>query len=358
MQSELVQRIRKFKDGPLAGDQNPLELWSKTLAHLEPVPADLWLELVGDEKTARNSWLLAYDFLRRLHRSWDRESAKRDRRQGSAVHPQLWRVDQWKELGPSWIQAAAATKPMKAHKRGVVCRVPAFEVEGADAAAIGGDGEHGLPEHLILKHFPPHKKVDPRNAIGMSKAIASLHACEALNRRGLRAAVGYAAWSAPKQGSWLLLEDLHGFESLQNVILELHGDDRAALLAGLARYARRMHLLGVAFRDFKPSNIMVRFQAADDFEIAVIDHDRNWFLRHEIAPSRARRDLAALHAGLPNEVRASERMKALRIYGGRWRKHRCDWGYRGPLWEQQMPKLFEEAVRRNREWKPIGLLGG
>jgi len=154
-----------------------------------------------------------------------------------------------------------------------------------------------------------------------------------------------------------LLEDLAGFDALQHVIAETSGDARAALLDRLARYARRMHLLGVAYRDFKPSNILVRYRNADEIEIAVIDHDRNWFLGHEIPPSRARRDLAALHAGLPNQVRASERMRALRVYGGRWRENRCDWGYRGPLWEQQIPKLVAEAVRRDRLWKPIGLLG-
>ncbi len=323
----------------LLADQLPL--WAQLFAALEPVPSEVWRLATGDEALARDAWLAGYRICRRLHGQWDRESAWADRLRGGALHPRLWRVPEWAAHDEDWIAAAAATEPLKAHKRGVVSRVE---------ATCG-------PETLILKHFPPHKKVDPRNSMGMSKAIGSLHACEALNRRGLRAAVGYAAWSKPKQGSWMLLEDLAGFEALQHVIVELHGDARAALLAKLARYARRMHLLGVAYRDFKPSNILVDYRTADDIEIAVIDHDRNWFRRTEIVPSRARRDLAALHAGLPNEVRATERLRALRIYGGAWREHRCDWGHRGPLWEQQIPKLFAEAIRRNRLWKPIGLLG-
>jgi hypothetical protein len=359
LRDEVAAAVAELSENSSESGHSVARLWAELLAHLEPVPEQMWLETVGfgmaavlsgkgaggmkkeipgAEKMARDSWLLGYRMLRKLHRQWDRESARADRRQGGGVHPQLWRVPELRPHTNDMIETAGGQQPLKAHKRGVVSRIP----------------DRGL----ILKHFPPHKKVDPRNAMGLSKAIGSLHACESLNRRGLRAAVGYAAWSQPKMGSWLLLEDLHGFDALQQVIAETSGDARAALLARLAQYARRMHLLGVAYRDFKPSNILVRYRNADDIEIAVIDHDRNWFLGHEIPPSRARRDLAALHAGLPNQVRASERMRALRLYGGRWREHRSDWGYRGPLWEQQIPKLVAEAVRRDRLWKPVALLGG
>lgn len=338
LQAEVTRLVQQqLNDGESPG-LSPLRLWAELFAHLEPVPAQQWIDLVADESLARDSWLMGYRILRKWHKRADRESARQDRRQGGAWHPQLWRLPEWRQQAEQFLSAAAEVKPLKAHKRGVVSRIQ-------------------TPQALVVKHFPPHKKVDPRNALGMSKAIGSLHACEALNRRGLRAAVGYAAWSKAGSGSWMLLEDLARFEALQHVVTELHGDARAALLHQLARYARRMHLLGVAYRDFKPSNILVNYQAADSIEIALIDHDRNWFLGSEITPPRARRDLAALHAGLPNEVRASERLRALRVYGGPWREHRCDWGYRGPLWEQQMPPLFAEAVRRNRLWKPIPLLG-
>jgi len=156
----------------------------------------------------------------------------------------------------------------------------------------------------------------------------------------------------------MLMEDLGHDRALQTVVLEKQGVERAEFLGALAKFARRMHLLGVAYRDFKPSNILVDPHASPAIEFALIDHDRNRFHNSEIAPARARRDLAALHAGLPPDVRAAERLQALRIYGGPWRKHSCDWGYRGVLWEQQMPKLIQEAKRRNRAWKSHRLLGG
>ncbi|NQU47580.1 MAG: hypothetical protein HQ519_02940 [Planctomycetes bacterium] len=333
--------------GPLA------QLLAQLFAHLEPLPSQLWITAVGETKLARNSWLAGYRLLRHAHRDWDRGYAKLDRKQSAAVHPQLWRRPEWREMAHAMIFEASKVTPLKAHKRGVVSRIARPSADGliTPKASAGS-------ECLILKHFPPHKKVDPRNSLGLSKAIFSLHASEALNRRGLRAAVGYAAWSLPKQGSWMLLEDLAGFEALQDVLLTIQGTERAAVLAKLARYARRMHLLGVAYRDFKPSNILLRYAAADDVEIALIDHDRNRFRSDEIRPWRARRDLAALHAGLPAQVRASERLRALRIYGGPWREHLCDWGYRGDLWDQQIPKLVAEAIRRDRLWKARRLLAG
>jgi hypothetical protein len=334
------------------GEKNA-DSMAQLFAYVEPLPSELWLSVVGEIKLARNSWLAGYRLLRRAHRDWDRGYAKLDRKQSEAMHPQLWRRPEWRDMAHAMMFEASKVTPLKAHKRGVVSRIAH---PNADASITSNASAESAC--LILKHFPPHKKVDPRNSLGLSKAIFSLHASEALNRRGLRAAIGYAAWSQPKQGSWMLLEDLAGFEALQDVLVAIQGKERAAVLAKLAHFTRRMHLLGVAYRDFKPSNILLRYAAADDVEIALIDHDRNRFRGDEIRPGRARRDLAALHAGLPAQVRASERMQALRIYGGPWREHLCNWGYRGDLWDQQMPKLVAEAIRRDRLWKARRLLAG
>jgi hypothetical protein len=322
-------------------------------AHLEPIPSQVWVSAVqaclgepttphsGRIECARKSWLEGYAQLRQLHSDEDKRISKLDWRQSKPPHPAIWRIPEWRALADKFRSAAAELQPMKAHKRGVVTRIP---------SPSGG--------FLVLKHFPPHKKIDPRNAMGYSKAIASLHAADALNRRGLRAAYGFAAWSEPGNGSWMLMENLESHQALQTAVVEKQGLERAELLAALARFARRMHLLGVAYRDFKPSNILVDLDAWPTVEFVLIDHDRNRFHNSEIAPPRARRDLAALHAGLPPEVRAAERLQALRIYGGPWRKHTCNWGYRGTLWEQQIPKLIQEAKQRDRVWKSHRLLEG
>jgi Lipopolysaccharide kinase (Kdo/WaaP) family len=324
------------------------------LAHLEPVPFDLWSEFVAlcmaarktdhaqnSQQIARHTWLEGYQQLRCFHFALDRRTLQADRASYQGPHPALWRLPAWSSQAGPLMAAGSQAAKIKAHKRGVVCRI---------------DGPQG--HSLILKHFPPHKRYDPRNRLGLSKAIFSLHAAEALNRRGLRAAVPYAAWSRAKLGAYMIMEDLAAFVPLQQAVIEVEGRARAELLASLATFSRRMHLLGVAYRDFKPSNILVDLSQSKLDTFALIDHDRNRFRRGEIRPARVRRDLAALHAGLPPVVRASERLRALRLYGALPGKFPCNWGYPGNLWDQQIPKLMAEAQHRNRVWQPHQILGG
>jgi lipopolysaccharide kinase (Kdo/WaaP) family protein len=325
------------------------------LAHLEPVPPEDWQRFIGDclalpgypaprelqRQEALRTWLLGYRNLRAFHFQADRQSLNQDRRASSGSHPEIWRYPDWASQAEQFVAAGIQAQKIKAHKRGVVCRVP---------------GPEGDP--LILKHFPLHKRRDPRNRMGYSKAIFSLHAAEALNRRGLPAAIPYAAWSTPQEGAYMLMENLAGHISLQQAVLQVEGPHRATLLEHLATFARRMHLLGVAYRDFKPSNILVDLHQPGLDAFALIDHDRNRFRRGEIGPARVRRDLAALHAGLPQEVRASERIRALRQYGSMPGQFPCNWGYSGALWKQQIPKLVAEAQRRDRAWRAHRILGG
>lgn len=201
----------------------------------------------------------------------------------------------------------------------------------------------------VLKHYLPRSGGDPRDRLGFSKALRSLLAAEALLRRELRAARPLAAWSRPKAGSWLLLEDLPDHRPLDQVLVGLGQDARRALLAETARMVNWMHRLGVAYRDLKPSNLLADPAAARPDRLVLIDHDRNRFTRHRAGAALAMRDLAALHAGLPPAVRASERLAALREYDPALLERAA--------WRSQIRPLLREAAERDHRWIPRALLG-
>jgi hypothetical protein len=215
----------------------------------------------------------------------------------------------------------------------------------SDAAVIGKD----FGPTLVLKHYPPTRRADPRDACGRSKAARCVLAAHALIRRGFDVARPLAAWSGPGRGSWLLMEDLAGFVPLHRAAADCRGTAREQLLRAVAQCVRRLHASGVAFRDLKPSNLLVR-EAHGRWDLALVDHDRNWFFRWPAPAALARRDVAALHAGLPPEVRAAERARALSAYDPRWLE-------RG-TWRRQVRPLLREAARRRHRWIPRRLLGG
>ncbi|MCP4093738.1 MAG: hypothetical protein GY747_09850 [Planctomycetes bacterium] len=202
----------------------------------------------------------------------------------------------------------------------------------------------------VLKHYLPTKRFDPRDRLGHSKAMRSLLAAEALQRRGLSVAEAWAAWSYSKQGSFLLLEDLSGLLPLHEAVIAVDGEARAALLANVADVVRRMHRSGVAYRDLKPSNVMVQMPGTSVSDLRFLDHDRNRFLKNSVPTKQAMRDLAALHAGLPPQVRASERLRALTHYDARLLKRE--------MWQRFMPSLLEEASLRKHRWIAHKLLSG
>ncbi|TAH34607.1 MAG: hypothetical protein EYC70_16885 [Planctomycetota bacterium] len=260
----------------------------------------------------------------------DRRARRQQRREQRGLHPQVWRQPALAAAAPELEAAAAAGHaPLKLGDRSSVVRV------------AGGGGP------LVVKHFRRTKALDPRDALGRSKALRNLDAAERLLRRGFPAAQPLAAWSRPGAGSWLVLEDLPGHLPLHEAVLRVRGAQRAALLRELARLVRRLHLSGVAYRDLKPSNLLVDPERHD---FILVDHDRNRFLRRAVPPELARRDLAALHAGLPPEVRASERLRALRAYDPRWSRRE--------MWRAHVRPLLREAARRRHRWMPRRLLGG
>jgi len=271
----------------------------------------------------------ALERLRRHFRNLDR----RARRRIPHNHPQVWRAaDRAREVERFETPADADT-PLKRGSRSEVRRV-----------------ETAPGRSVVVKHFPPRKLLDPRNRLGRSKALRGLLAAEALRRRGLPAVLPLAAWSRPGRGSWLLLEDFRTGIPLQEAILRVEGGARARLLTLLARLVRRMHRLGVAYRDLKASNVLVDLARPERPVLALIDHDRNRFRRGPVGAPTARRDLAALHAALPPAVRAAERWRALRAYDPIWTR-RC-------RWEKDVRPLLAEAAQRRHLWIPRRLLGG
>jgi len=237
---------------------------------------------------------------------------------------------------------------------------PLLEAADPDAAFAGdllkegsrsrvGRVELADGRRAVLKHYLPRSGADPRDRLGFSKALRSLLAAESLRRRRLPAARPLAAWSRPGAGSWLLLEDLPGDQPLQRVLPALAPPDRAELLAELAGMVRWMHHLGVAYRDLKPSNLLANEDATPGDRLRLIDHDRNRFSRESVPAPQAMRDLAALHAGLPPEIRAAERIEALRAYDPALLER--------PAWRRLVRPLLTEAAERQHRWIPRALLG-
>ncbi|MHC4823066.1 MAG: lipopolysaccharide kinase InaA family protein [Planctomycetota bacterium] len=271
----------------------------------------------------------AFDALRATAFAGDREA--RGELQGA--HPQVWRCDPPDLPALEKLAAARPSDSLKLGSSSTVLRIP-FPVGG----------------HAVLKHYLPTKRMDPRDRLGRSKAMRSLLAAESLLRRGFDVARPLGAWSTPGKGSFLLLEDLHEHLPMHEAVLQVKGTARAEMLATVASLIRCLHRAGVAYRDLKPSNLLVRLPGTQVADYRFLDHDRNRFSRDEVPEEIALRDLAAFHAGLPPEVRASERMRSLEVYAPDIRE-------RG-TWQRMVPPIVEEARDRAHRWEARGLLGG
>jgi tRNA A-37 threonylcarbamoyl transferase component Bud32 len=259
------------------------------------------------------------------------DAAARKELHGS--HPMLWRRTM-PDLQA--LQEWAATPPPDCLKRGSSSTV--LRVTLADGT------------RAVLKHYLPTKRLDPRDRLGRSKAMRSLLAAEALQRRGFGVVVALGAWSVAKKGSYLLLQDYPEARPLQEAVVAMDGAARIALLENLARTVRRMHRAGIAYRDLKPSNLLVRASGTDITDLLFLDHDRNRFQADSVPREVALRDLAALQAGLPPEVRASERLRALKAYDPELLQRE--------VWSQHIPALLQEAAARQHRWIPRRLLAG
>ncbi len=315
------------------------------LASLEPVPprpllvlVRAWLgalqggalpDLRRTGEAARQALLLAESRFRAHHRNLDRRAARRVRH---GRHPAVFREPELVAL-QAWFETAA--------EQGEVLK----DSPSSRVIRVHRDGRS-----WILKHYRRRRPLDPRDALGRSKALRSLLAAEALRRRGLPAARPLAAWSAPGRGSFLLLEDLPRHRPLHEAVLQVSGEERRRLLEEVACLVARLHRSGVAYRDLKPSNLLVDLQAPAGERLRLLDHDRNRFRRPPVRLRQRARDLAALHAGLPPEVRAAERLRALRRY---------DPGLgMQPGWSLVVPSILEEAAARRHRWVPRRLLAG
>ena len=249
------------------------------------------------------------------------------------AHPQLWRCDPPDLQALERLAAARPSDSLKLGSSSTVLRIP-FPVGG----------------HAVLKHYLPTKRLDPRDRLGRSKAMRSLLAAESLLRRGFDVARPLGAWSTPGKGSFLLLEDLHEHLPMHEAVLQVTGSARGEMLATVARLIRCLHRAGVAYRDLKPSNLLVRLPGTRAADYRFLDHDRNRFLRSEVPEETALRDLAAFHAGLPPEVRASERMRALEVYAPDIHDR--------STWQRMAPPILQEARERAHRWVARGLLAG
>lgn len=257
----------------------------------------------------------------RALRSKARAEDAKARRALRGPHPEIWRID---KPSTAALEAAAASPPADCLKRGRTSTV--LRVTLAD----------GTP--AVLKHYLPTKRIDPRDRCGRSKAMRSLFAADALTRRGFHAVRPLGAWSVPGLGSFLLLEDHPHAVPLQEAVLQLKGAAREALLQELATTVRCLHRSGVAYRDLKPSNILVYPDAVDSARILFLDHDRNRFWRSAVPRRIALRDLAALHAGLPAQIGTSARMRALAAYDPALLQK--------ATWQRFMPAVLREAAHR------------
>lgn len=255
------------------------------------------------------------------------------RKELKGAHPAIWR-----RAIPDLpaLEALADAPPADCLKRGKTSTV--LRTTLAD----------GTP--VVLKHYLPTKRLDPRDRLGRSKAMRSLLAAEALKRRGFTVVEALGAWSVAGKGSYLLLADYPEALPMHEAVATVEGTARAALLANVARTVRQLHRSGVAYRDLKPSNVLVTMPGTERAQLLFLDHDRNRFQAQAIEPETAMRDLAAVHAGLPPQVRASERLVALKHYDPSLLQRE--------RWRQCLPPLLEEAAARTHRWVPHRLLSG
>ena len=280
----------------------------------------------------------AFHALRMAARAGDR--AARAAIQGQ--HPTVWRIA---PFNPAELENLLERSAAEAGELAASGNTLKFGNSSTVKRVVLADGRRA-----VLKHYLPTKRFDPRDRLGHSKAIRSLWAAEALQRRGFPVATVWAAWSYPARGSFLLLEDFSELSPLHEAVLAVSGQARAALLANVADGVRRMHRAGVAYRDLKPSNMLVRLPGTELADLRLLDHDRNRFLRGEVPLKQAMRDLAALHAGLPPAVRAAERLRALAQYDAHLTQPK--------MWRRNLPGLLEEASLRNHRWIARRLLSG
>lgn len=271
---------------------------------------------------------------RRMQRRADRAEARILSPLRVGRHPLLC-VGQRLDPQSAESAAAAGAQALKQGDRSLVLRIPRL----ASAPELGP---------VVLKHYLPGRFLDPRDACARSKAVRSLLAARALQRRGFRVAEPLAAWSRPGCGSWLLLRALDGHEPLHELAGRLDEPGRRALLADFADCLRRLHAAGVAYRDLKPSNVMVAAERGERF--AFIDHDRNRFSAGPVSRRLMLRDLAAVNAGLPPVVRAAERWQALARYDAGMIAR--------PRWQSEVSLILLESARRQHRWIPRRLLGG
>lgn len=266
-------------------------------------------------------------------RAWATTQDAAARKEMHGPHPAIWRCAV-PDLAA--LQALAADPPQGCLKRGNTSTV--LRVSLADGT------------RAVLKHYLPTKRMDPRDRLGRSKAMRSLLAAESLKRRGFAVVEALGAWSVAGKGSYLLLQDYPEAVPMHEAVLQVEGPARAAILANVARTVRRLHRAGVAYRDLKPSNVLVQMPGTSLEHLLFLDHDRNRFQAQAVEREVAMRDLAAVHAGLPPEVRASERLAALRHYDPEL--------LQAPIWRGAIPPLLEEAAQRTHRWIPRRLLSG
>jgi heptose I phosphotransferase len=130
--------------------------------------------------------------------------------------------------------------------------------------------------------------------------------------------------AAGERGAWwrresfLLTEELSGFQSVENWLRARQTPDPAetrAMIAHVAALTRRLHASGFNHRDLYLCHIFVRFDASEGWQWRVLDLQRvdrrRWFRTRWIV-----KDLAALNYSAPAWITTRDRLRFLRLYLG------------------------------------------
>ena len=190
-------------------------------------------------------------------------------------------------------------------------------------------------------------------------------ACQGLQAVGITAPIpaAYASSSGSlaKRRSFVLCDELAGYESLEDYTADWHAttvDPRAKrrLLNQVANFARTFHQHGFIHRDFYICHLLIEHQAGralmseqcpPSMPLAVLDlHRARQFDR---IPTRwLKRDLAALlFSALDLGYSRKDWLRFIRIYSGR--ALREELSQRGDFWQQvtqRANKLYREGLRK------------
>jgi len=183
-------------------------------------------------------------------------------------------------------------------------------------------------------------------------------ACSALHDVGIvapkPAAYGASAGSMAARQSFVLCDELAGYESLEDVTETWFDHPPSAhtkhrLLYRVARFAREFHEQGFVHRDFYICHLLAHQDSIDHATAPLGVLDLHRARRFATLPDRwRRRDLAALlYSSLDLGYTPADWLRFIRLYSGR--SLRTEWQARGAFWLSVLKrahKLYREGQRK------------